>query len=305
MQRLAGEHLQLRIERGADREAALVKLLAPVHVDQVAPHLLGEEFGGEEVVAARARGYDERAVLRSLPVGGADVAVLDHAVDHPVPALDRAILMAEGIIVLRRFRQRREIGRLADGQLVDGLVEVVERRGRHAVGAEAEINLVQVELEDLVLRVGLLDPEREQRLLDLALVGDLPCEEEVLRHLLGDGGCADRSFARAAIAEVDDGGAQYAGDVEAVVLVEVLVFRREERSLDQIGDGLDREIEAPLARMLRHQLAVGRVDACHHRRLVLGQTVVVGQVGVERLQENARGHSETEKHEGSYPEDVA
>ena len=99
--------------------------------------------------------------------------------------------------------------------------------------------------------------------------------------------------------------AQDAGDVDAVVLVEVLVLGRKERRLDEVGHRLDRQIEPPLARVLGDQLAVGRVDARHHRRLVLRQAVVVGQVGVERLQKNARGHSETEKHEGSYPEDVA
>ena len=77
--------------------------------------------------------------------------------------------MAERIVVLRRLRERGEIGRLGDRELVHRLVEVVERRCRDAVGAKAEIDLVQVKLEDLVLRVGLLDAEREQRLLHLAV----------------------------------------------------------------------------------------------------------------------------------------
>ena len=93
--------------------------------------------------------------------------------------------------------------------------------------------------------------------------------------------------------------------VDAVVLVEILVLGRQERRLDQVGNRLDRQIEPPLARVLGDELAVGGMDARHHRRLVLSQAVVVRQVGVERLQENARGHGETEKHEGSYPEDVA
>ena len=42
-QRLAGHRLQLRIERGADRQAALVELLLAVAVGDLAAHLLGED----------------------------------------------------------------------------------------------------------------------------------------------------------------------------------------------------------------------------------------------------------------------
>ena len=69
MQRRAGEDLQLRIERRADRKAALVELFAAVELDQVAAHFFGEEFRGEEIIAARAHGDLERARLRRLAVG--------------------------------------------------------------------------------------------------------------------------------------------------------------------------------------------------------------------------------------------
>ena len=60
----------------------------------------------------------------------------------------------------RRFFEVRSFARLAEIQL---------RRGFDAVGAVAEVDLVAVEREDLFLGVALLDADRDQRFLDLAL----------------------------------------------------------------------------------------------------------------------------------------
>ena len=87
------------------------------------------------------------------------------------------------------------------------------------------------------------------------------------------------------------------------MLVEILVFRGQERRLDQIGDGLDRQIEPPLARMLRHQLPVGRMDARHHGRLVLRQLVDIGQIGVERLQQSGHPDKDPDTEELCHPLD--
>ena len=154
---LARQHLHLRIERGAHRQAALVELLLAVIVVDVAPHLLGEIFGGEDVRAGRPHGDVERLLLGLVAVGGGDVAVLDHAIDHVIAARDRLVALAERIVVVRPLRQRGEIGGLRDRQLVHRLVEIEQRGGGDAIGAEAEIDFVEIELEDLVLRIGALD----------------------------------------------------------------------------------------------------------------------------------------------------
>ena len=90
------------------------------------------------------------------------------------------------------FGRRAEERGFGDGQLVERLVEIIERRRGDAVGAAAEIDLVEIELENAVLRENLLDPQREQRLLDLALERDLVGQQEILGDLLGDGRGADR-----------------------------------------------------------------------------------------------------------------
>ena len=103
-------------------------------------------------------------------------------------------------------------------------------------------------------------------------------QQEVLGDLLGDRRGADRPPAGAHVLEVGDQRAAEAGDVDAGMVVEILVLGRQERRLDAVRHGLDRQIEAPLARELAHQRAVGGMDARRHRRLVAGQHFVVGQV---------------------------
>src|SRR6202795_2489511 len=73
---------------------------------------------------------------------------------------------------------------------MDLLVEVDPRRRAHAADCQgatlAQIHLVQVRLEDLILRIAPVDPGREPRLADLADVGTFRREQTVLDELLGD-----------------------------------------------------------------------------------------------------------------------
>ena len=244
--------------------------------------------------AGRPRGDGERVLLRLLGVGLLDRAGDHHLVDHPVAPLDGAVLLAERIVVVRRLRQGREIGGLRDRQLVHRLVEVEQRGRGDPVGAQAQINLVQVELEDLLLGVGALDLERQQRLLDLALERDLVGQQEVLGDLLGDGGGALRAAARAIALHIEQAGADDAAEVEAVVLVEVLVFGGEEGVDHHLRHGLDRNVEAALRRIFGDQRAVARMHARHHRRLVVLQLRVVRQV-LGEMPEQARARADADQ----------
>ena len=73
--------------------------------------------------------------------------------------------------------------------------EVDLRRGGHAIGAVAEIDLVQVQLEDLVLAEAPLDLQCQQDLLDLADVGLFGGEKEVTGDLHSDRAAALLLFA--------------------------------------------------------------------------------------------------------------
>jgi hypothetical protein len=96
------------------------------------------------------------------------------------------------------------------------------------VGADPEGNLVDVGLEDLPFRVARLDLQGDQQLTELAHVGAVKAEEEVLGQLLGDGGSAlDPAAARQRHPE----GFHRAQLVKSVVLPEPVVLGG--------GDGLD------------------------------------------------------------------
>jgi hypothetical protein len=237
-QRLARHGLELRVEGGAHRQAALVKLLLAVAVGDLAADLLGEEAGGDGVRRDHAGVDVQRQLLRLVRLRPRRVAVGHHQVDDVVAPAEGILGAAEGVVVVRSLGERREVGGLLQVELVDGLAVEVERRGGDAVIAEAEIDLVQVELEDAVLGEGRLDPERDQGLADFTVKSLLVVEQEVLRHLLGDGGGA----LLLAGAEIGQHGADHALRVDAGMLVEILVLRREEGALDHRRHRLDRQV---------------------------------------------------------------
>ncbi len=305
LERLAGRDLDARVERGAHRKAALIKGVVAVALDDLAADLLGEIFRGEEMGAALTRRHAERLRLGFRAVGLADIAVLDHAVDHPVAALERGVRVAEGMVVRGALRQGGEVGGLGDRQFRHRLVEIGERGAGDAVGIEAEEDLVEVELEDAVLGIGLLDAEGEDRFLHLAVDRLVGGEQEVLGDLLGDGRGADRTAARAHVLDVDEDGAEEARHVDAGVLVEVLVFRRQEGGLHPIGDRLDRQEEAALAGIFGHQRAVAGMHAGRHRRRVAVEDLIVGKIlrDTSEIERDRSRHAE-ERH-GANPEEIS
>ena len=294
---LARHHLNFRIERGAHRQPALIELLLAVALEHVAANFLGEIFAGEGVRDIAAAGHHQRLLARLVGVGLLDPAVFQQAVDHVVAALDGAVMVAHRMQRRRRLRQRRQIGRFRDGELVDRLVEIDQRGRGDAVGAEAEIDFVEIEFENLVLGIGALDPHRQQGFLDLAGERHFVGQKEVLGDLLGDGRCALRPPVGAVILRVQHRGARHAGKVDAAMLVEILVLGGQEGVDDQLRDRLDRQIQPAFLGIFAEQRAVRRVHARHHRRLIVLQLRIVGQVlGIMPDQPRRRGDAD-QKHD--------
>src|SRR6266851_5158605 len=79
-----------------------------------------------------------------------------------------AIAVARRAEPRRRLEQTGDHRRLVKRHLARRLVEIAVRGGVDAVGAGAEIDAVEVDLEQLVLGEFVLEPERQQRLLHLA-----------------------------------------------------------------------------------------------------------------------------------------
>jgi hypothetical protein len=276
-QRAVGELLQARIEGGAHRQAATVELVLAEAREQVAAHFLGEVVCADHV-ARPALADLQRLGACLLEFLTGDVAVLEHASEHPVAPRDRGVVVAHRMVVARPLGQRREIGDLGQRQVVERTVEVVERRGGDAERPPAEEDLVEIELEDAILRQRALEAQGEQRLTDLARDRELVAQEEIARHLLGDGARPDRPPVAAVVHQVLQARAQNVGHADAGVRVEALVLGGDEGVDHALGHLPDRYEDAPLVRELGHDPAVIGVHAGQRRRVVVDQLLIFGQV---------------------------
>ena len=119
--------------------------------------------------------------------------------------------------------------------------EVAQGSGFRAVQAVAEVHLVQVCLEDLVLRILRFEQCREHDLLELAGVGLVGIEEAQPRELLRDGACTLRP---AAFTEVGQRRAGHTHDVYSAMLVEALILNREHRVTQVRRDLIEWDLEA-------------------------------------------------------------
>ena len=221
----------------------------------------------------------------------ADDAGGHHALQHGVLALGGAGQVGDRVGIAGVLRQASQHRRLGDRQRGQRLAEVGVGRGGKAVGPLAEVDLVHVELQDLVLAQLALDLQRQQGLFELALGRAPRRQKEGARHLLGDGG---RPLAHAA------GGCghqrpQHAFGVDAAVLAKARVLHRQQGLLHQQRDLGDRHKLPPLAAELGDLDAVCGVDLQGLARLVVGDAVQRRQLrGVpgHRRQQCDQGHQQ-------------
>ena len=130
-----------------------------------------------------------------LDRGGVDAAAASSALMKPFLTIVWSTTPERGArgldvggrrIIGRRLDQAGDDRRLAEAQMVGAMAEEAARRGVDAIGAAAEIDAVEIELEDLVLAELALQRERQDRLLDLAAEAAVVGQEDVARELLGD-----------------------------------------------------------------------------------------------------------------------
>src|SRR5690606_15050348 len=114
-------------------------------------------------------------------------------------------------------------------QLGSGLVEVSVRRGLDAVSAIAEINVIEVQLENLVLAERSLHLACHARFHDLAAQAAFliwkPLGKEVAGELLRDGAS---TFGHATRADVCQQSARGAAKIDPTMIVETLILDRDE-----------------------------------------------------------------------------
>src|SRR5215813_8876806 len=141
--------------------------------------------------------------------------------------------MPVGTEVVRTLGHAGKKRAFLERELVRRLAEIAARRHLDAPGAAAEINGIEIKLENLPLAQRVLDPRRQNHLADLALVGQVFAYQQVLDDLLGDGRAALRAPGRGKIA---DEGADQAALVDPLVLIEAFVLGREKSLLHVLRD---------------------------------------------------------------------
>ncbi len=177
---------------------------------------------------------------------------------------------------------------LLDGELVDGLAEVRLRGRLDAMRSAAEIDRVQIPVQDLVLGVVLVDLDREDEFLELAGQRLLGGEVGVLDVLLRD----RRTALRSAPGEVVPGRPRDPGHREPWVGVKAAVLCGQHCLADVLGNPRQRYVGAVLLAEAGH---LRRAVAVVHDRHLIGLDVVgpgyIGR-GVDDADERQRHHDE-------------
>ena len=113
-QGLTRKNLQFRLECGAHGVAAFAQVLLCHKARRGRVALLQQILQPQTTLHQTGAGNGQWLGLRFLHFRFGDVAIFLHLQQHPVPALDGALGMAEWIVVVRSLWQRRQIGHFVD-----------------------------------------------------------------------------------------------------------------------------------------------------------------------------------------------
>ena len=160
-------------------------------------HLLANHFS-----KIRCRESDFRRMViginnvaaRLIVLRLADIAFAQHTRQHHVTACGGAVQRVERVKRGWRFWQAGNGRHFAQRELIDRLTKIDLSRSPYAIGAVAQIDLVEVKLKDLVFAQQLLNADREEYLFDLTHQRLFRAKEEVTRQLLGNGTCPLRGM---------------------------------------------------------------------------------------------------------------
>ena len=199
-----------------------------------------------------------------------DVAEFAHALQDVMLAHGGALRIGDGVIGRRRFRQAGQHGRFGDADFGQGLVEINIRRGGKAVGTLAQVNLVHIQFQQLVLAIVLFQLVGEQHLRQLALHGFFARQEKVARHLHGDGAGALCVVTRD---DVGERGARQAIEIHGAMLIETRILDGQQGLAHAQGDLLQGQEFAALLAVFGQQLAFAGENAQRQRGLVLCQVL--------------------------------
>ena len=225
-QQSLGAPLHVRIEGGEYPKSCGAKVHVPVVARELAAHEIDEGRMGRR--AARRLGpYAEGTRLGRVRLRAADDAPPDHHVEHEVAPPERPLRPPPRAIGGGAAGEPDEERGLRKVQLVDAPPEVEPRGEPEAVNRApsllAEVDLVQVRLEQLLLGVMQVEQYRHEGLGALAPQRPFGGEEEVLGELLGQGTAA---LYDAAGTQVRPPRPRDGEEGDSVMLEEAVIFHR-------------------------------------------------------------------------------
>ncbi|MNU90504.1 hypothetical protein D3C71_803740 [compost metagenome] len=214
-----GHFLKVARHRGGDAETFGVRVAA-IATDHFGTGHFGDvrrvHFRGRHVIAGVQRLVDRGGVI-----GFGDFAELVHAPQDPVATFLAAGRVGQRVEARRGLWQTGDHRHLRQADVTNRLAVIDLRRRLDAVGTVAQVDLVDVQLKDFVLGQLPFDLQCQEDFCGFAREAAFAGQEEVLRHLHGDGAAAGLD-----VAAFDQlgGGPHQAAWVDAIVVGEVVVF---------------------------------------------------------------------------------
>ena len=189
------------------------------------------------IVASVVGLRQERTLLVVVVFSFGEIAGLVHLIEHDCTAVLGLLWTTDGVVERRVLQHTHEHSRLLDIKLGRELVEIDAGRRTDADGIVAEVEMVEIHIDDLLLGVKLLELHGNDPF-DGFLHGTFPDVRshllgiDLLGKLLGDGGAATcRTL-------VEQNRLEYSTeeglDVDAGVVEETSVLGSYER-IDQVG----------------------------------------------------------------------
>ena len=197
-----------------------------------------------------------RAPRAASSCAGGDEPLRAHLREHEVAALERAVVVRPRRQRRRRANQPGDERRLRQRERPRRLAEQMLRHRLDAVDARAQIDAVQIELEDLLLGQLRFDQQRDAAFLDLAAEGPDVGEEQRARELLRQRAAA---FDPAAAADVAHDRAPEADRIDAGMMVEAAILDGDDGVLQVGRDLVERDV-VPLLVEAEPRLAVRAVE---------------------------------------------
>ena len=215
----------------------------------------------------------------SLPGRLVDEFEREHPLEHIfLPGLG-AREVHHRVVARRGLGQTCQHGEFGQAEGLHRLAEVSARCGLEAVGALPQVNLVDVKLENLVLGKIVLDLHRQHGFGQLAGERLFVRQEEVARHLHGDG---RRTFLDPARQQVGAGRAQDAQRVHAAMRVEAFILGRDDGLLHVGRHLVDGDERPAFLTKFADQRAVCGVNPERELGFVIRQRFERRQIGINQ-----------------------